>query len=182
MTITPEMMISNLREWLDDTYSGAIIRLSKSDVGTLLNRIEAQAAWIAELENEQSQHDQQIAEMQSKIDLRNRALISKTERCEAAEKALAALRGSIKTAESFTDDADLSFTIGWYDDERNDGIQIAMWLKELRRRRELAAPVAVPDDNTLREMVRAWNRAHTCDEGYQAMREVLHLNSGSKPE
>lgn len=85
MKITPEIMLFNLREWLDDTYSGATIQLSKTDVGTLLNRIDAQAARIAEL----------VRRYDSEVKEKTRLAFARVEqerRAEAAEKELAALR------------------------------------------------------------------------------------------
>lgn len=80
MTIESEIMRSTLREWLDDTYSEATIRLSKNVVGTLLNRIEAQAA--------------RIAEQQAVIDQRNGE-------CDRLFNELAALREQKPVAYSY---------------------------------------------------------------------------------
>ncbi|WP_433977527.1 hypothetical protein [Erwinia sp. E_sp_B01_9] len=40
-----------------------------------------------------------------------------------------------------------------------------------------AVPVKLPDDETLREMIRTWNRAPTPKDAWPAMREVLRLNN-----
>lgn len=57
-------------------------------------RAEAAEAKVKELEEEQTEHDQQIATLQGKFDLALAGLRSKTERCEKAEVEIAAICGA----------------------------------------------------------------------------------------
>lgn len=64
----------------------------KSCINIEANRAEAAEAKVKELEQEQAEHDGQIADLQGKFDLALAGLRSKTSRCDKAEAKLAELQ------------------------------------------------------------------------------------------
>lgn len=64
------------------------VKNAKTDVISLISRLEKAERERDELRAEQAEHDKQIARMESKFSLAKRALDSKTARCEKAEAEL----------------------------------------------------------------------------------------------
>lgn len=64
------------------------VKNAKTDVISLISRLESVERERDELRAEQAEHDEQIARMESKFSLAKRALDSKTARCEKAETEL----------------------------------------------------------------------------------------------
>lgn len=170
MKITAE----KLRHWAEmaSLTSEGVSCLSAEQLTQIADHIDAQAARISELESALNIASASFA---------NERIIAEklSARLEQAEKELAAIR---EQEIEINNDMALAFHHAI-----SDGALGSDDIEEIKTGLRAAfshinqSPLAVLDNDTLREMVRAWNRARFPAEAYPAMREVLRLNSGSKP-
>lgn len=73
-------------------YTNFITTIETADIVGIADYIDGLQARVKELEQEQSEHDEQIARMEEKFNLAKRALDSKTVRCNKAETELSRRR------------------------------------------------------------------------------------------